>query len=248
MKVQDIRQWWTLFSRLESAKSLIQKLVTEQPQNRYGLWIFAGEAQGVSPLTTDHDVYLTFVSGVDDTNLTEQGTNLSAALDIGIDRFKADKRSKVLLIMSDGGDEKLKMEGSSSSEKIKKQDIHLITIWLWTTKGWPIPVGNDPFGTPMYKQFQGQTVTSVFNPTALQDLANKLNGSFFHISSVNSLNKVYHNINKLEKKALDHRTGEEKQSLIRPLTSVILTFFTIYIIMTIFSPFMLFKIVRYPSS
>ena len=48
--------------RLDTAKQLIRDLVMNFPQARWGLGIFAGEAQGVLPLTDDLDVFMTFLA------------------------------------------------------------------------------------------------------------------------------------------------------------------------------------------
>jgi len=238
MKVQDIKRGAESYSRLESAKSLVSRLITEQANNRYGLGIFAGEAQGVSPITSDHNVFLTFLDGVDDKNLQTQWTDLLAALRLGTDRFDPeDESAKVLLIISDGGDEKIKEKLSSNKETLKENKILPLMIGVGTKKGWPIPLGKDPFGSPIYRQFEWKTVTSSYFPWALQQLAKELDGYYSHIESVKDLTKVYKTINSLEKKAIE-QSSTEKRSLVRALTWLILLLFIVYLLISL-------KIIKY---
>ena len=134
MQVRDMTQAGQSYSRLQTAKSLIETMVTQQTHNRYGLGIFAGEAMAISPLTTDHDVIINFLIGVDEKNLSQQGTDLRAAIDLGTERFQDPDRSKVLLLISDGGDELTSNQLQSHKELIKEQAITVIGIALGTSE------------------------------------------------------------------------------------------------------------------
>ncbi len=54
-----------LYSRLTATKSMISNFVSNHPNDRVGLIIFAGDAHSISPLTLDHDTFLTFLDSVD---------------------------------------------------------------------------------------------------------------------------------------------------------------------------------------
>ena len=65
---------------------MLAMLLAKHPVAR-GIGIFAGEAQGVIPITDDNELVMTFLAGLDHRNLTKQGTNLSEALQVAVQRF-----------------------------------------------------------------------------------------------------------------------------------------------------------------
>ena len=48
-------------SRLDAAKGMVERMMSDAPQHRYGLGVFAGEAMGIAPLTDDIELYRTFL-------------------------------------------------------------------------------------------------------------------------------------------------------------------------------------------
>lgn len=80
MNALDFKEGNTLYSRLDAAKSLITHFVTSHSEDRVGLIVFAWDAISMSPLTLDHDTFLTFLQNVDYKNLTVQWSNVERKL------------------------------------------------------------------------------------------------------------------------------------------------------------------------
>lgn len=57
MQVMDMES----VSRLDAAKGMVERMMSDAPQHRYGLGVFAGEAMGIAPLTDDVELYRTFL-------------------------------------------------------------------------------------------------------------------------------------------------------------------------------------------
>jgi len=205
MKVADIAyQGRYRIDRLTTAKNLLAKLVSESKGNRRWLGVFAGEALGMSPLTSDTNLFLTFLQGVDENNVRIWGTNLVQALQVGIDRFDPSdqQRGKVLFLISDGGEEKITIP-SAIKQAIAEQGIFVVTIWLGTLEGWAVPEGQDIRWETLYKSQEGNTIISKFNPSTLQSMASSLHGKFFHITSLDDTRKIIKSFAHLEKTALE---------------------------------------------
>jgi len=64
MNALDFSDWEYSVSRLDFTKALLNNYILENPENRYWLVIFAGDAISTSPLTTDHSTFLTFLQNV----------------------------------------------------------------------------------------------------------------------------------------------------------------------------------------
>lgn len=164
-------------SRLDMAKRKITELLASGRQHKRGLGIFAGETQGVLPLTPDGDLLLTFLAGLDHRNLTKQGSNLAEALDYAAARFSSGDHQKQLLLLSDGGEEEVTLP-TQLQEVIKKQQIDLLIVGVGSAEGGPIPEGTDAFGAPVYKQWEGQSVISRLDAKALKKVAQELGGKY----------------------------------------------------------------------
>lgn len=165
-------------TRLESAKEIIRTLVTALPGNKRGLGIFAGETQGILPITTETNLLLTFLAWLDHRNLVKQGTALSDALWWGIDRFSTGSTDgNILLIMSDGGEQTITVPSAIKTVK-EEQWIKVFVIGIGSMTWWPIPEWRDVFWNTIFKQRQGETVISTLWKEALEQLASEMDGTY----------------------------------------------------------------------
>jgi Ca-activated chloride channel family protein len=154
MNVADITVENKITTRLLAAKQLLKEFVTDHPQDRFGLTVFAGDATSICPLTQDHEILLTFMDGVDHNNATSQGTNLLAALSLAMERFRDPERSKAIVLISDGGDDPFTDSLHEIKSYREENNITLATIGIGTDKGGHIIEGQDRFGRVQYKTYK----------------------------------------------------------------------------------------------
>ena len=200
-------------SRLSMSKSMIENFIKKNPQNRYGLVIFAGEAFVITPLTIDHESFLTFLSGVTYDNVGKQGTDLSKALKASIDRFNSndnEKRGRSIVIISDGG-EVSENNFEDFAKVAEKEDINIFTIGVGDTKEVPIPEGKDFFGKIIYKKYQGKIVMTKLNEAPLKKIAKLTNGKYFHAKKKNDLEKISQDIKNLQSTIIKKQEREKKE-------------------------------------
>lgn len=223
-------------SRLETSKNFIQNFVKNHPDDRASLVVFAWDATSICPLTFDHDIFLTFLDGVNWKNITNQWTDLLAALELSVKRLWTwSDRSKLIVMLSDGWDESIQYDFSTLKEAMQKNNIHLITIWVWTEDGWYIPTGQDPFWQMYYKKYQGKEVRSVLNEDNLQKLAKELDASYAPMYDADSLASVEQLTNWLQKKILDAWVMTERKDLSRLLSIASLLCFCVFILSLFYS-------------
>jgi Ca-activated chloride channel homolog len=97
-------------SRLDRAKLKIASLLDMAVGDRFGLVVFAGEAQLISPLTVDHGYYRSVLNAVTTDTLSEKGTDIAEALMEAVRAFKQedaktrsfDRDYRAILLISDG--------------------------------------------------------------------------------------------------------------------------------------------------
>lgn len=176
-------------SRLEHAKSEINRLLEMLDGDKVGLVAFAGSAVLLSPLTTDIGSLKMFVEGLSTQSVATQGTNFKDALDEAKSAFERggvesdDKLhvTKVILLVSDGEDQE---PGALDLAKTMGGDgIRIFSIAFGTERGGPIPVRDERGFLSGYKRDKaGQNVISQVHGDFLRELAQAGNGSFHHAS------------------------------------------------------------------
>ena len=170
-------------TRLRFAKKAIQNYVLKHPNFKYGLVIFAWQAQAIVPLTNDINIFLTFLEWVNYKNLTKQWTNFSQAIQLAIERFKNVKWNKNLVLISDGWD-----PGDYKWLNFKfPKDIHSFVFWVWSKNWWKIFIWYDDFWEPIFETYRWNYVITKLNKENLEKLASDINWKYFNLNSVNGL-------------------------------------------------------------
>lgn len=225
MKALDMSSSGQESDRLTASKNMIAQYVSENPDNRYALVVFAGEAFVSTPLTFDNEAFLTFLGTVDYDSVSRQGTNLEEALKASISRFSAtpdEERGKALILISDGGDSS-SAEASGDKEvtgnfmgfaqEAKKEGIRIFTIGVGSKTPVPIPSGTDFFGRVSYETYQGQPVLVKLNEKPLKDIAAAADGLYFQAAKADDLKKISSGLNGLKTSTLERsekRQGEDR--------------------------------------
>lgn len=242
MNALDFKEGNKLYGRLDATKSLIADFVASHSEDRIGLIVFAWDAISMSPLTLDHDTFLTFLQNVDYKNLTVQGSNIEKALSLAVDRFAtSEERSKVIITISDGWDEEDTINSQFLTSLFAKQDIVNFVVGIGTKKWAKIPIGQSPFGEIYYQTYQNQEVVTFLNDKNLKEIAKSINGEYLQIKRLKDLSKFNNQIDKLEKKAFDHQTWKEKKDGRRNLAIVGMILFSLYLLLLFWESTLLYK-------
>ncbi len=204
MRAEDIAP-----NRLDRAKQAISRLIDRLNGDKLGLIVFAGDAYTQIPITTDYTAAQMFLSTISTNMVSQQGTNIGAAIDLAMKSFDpTSKAAKVLVIISDGEN----MEGNvlDAADEAAKNGIKIYTIGMGSVEGAPIPIseGNNQEG--FLKDQQGNVVTTKLNASMLSEIANAGGGEFYSASSSNvGLNKLFDKLNHLNKVELESKEYSE---------------------------------------
>ena len=195
-------------NRLESSKNVAISFIRKRVNDRIGLVVFSGESFTQCPLTTDHDVLVNLTSDIQTADWLTGGTAIGMGLLTAVNRLNNSKaKSKVIILITDGVNNTGDFTPASAAELAKKFDICVYTIGVGKDGEAKIPVGKDLFGRTIYQTVEG------LDKKTLQDIALTTNGKFYRATSNSSLNKVYNEIDNLEKSKIEisefHKKSEE---------------------------------------
>lgn len=171
-------------SRVERAKAELQRLLEEEPGDRVGVVLFAGETMEY-PLTTDHEAALRFFRDVRPWEFPVQGTSIGRAITAAHELFSRDplaaRRSKVILLVTDGED--LDGDPVEAARRAAGDGIKVFIDAIGSALPEPIPAYT-PDGRPAgyERDSSGNIKHTQFTPameTQLQSVAREGNGMYF---------------------------------------------------------------------
>jgi Ca-activated chloride channel family protein len=194
-------------NRIEVVKSVVSKFIEERQDDRIGIIAFAGTPYLVSPITLDHDwlqqnLERVAVGSVDD------GTAIGSALAASVNRLRLTQaKSKVVILLTDGVNNTGKISPLAAAEAAKAMGIKVYTIGVGVRGEAPLPV-RDGAGN-----WHVVTAKVDVDEKTLQAIADETGGKFYRATDTDSLQRIYEQINRLEKTAQTVQKFEHTEEL-----------------------------------
>ncbi len=189
-------------TRLDAIREVTRKFIEARPNDRIGMVAFGAQPYIVSPMTLDHDWLLQNLDRVR-IGLVENATAIGSAMAAAANRLN-DKHSKsrAIVLLTDGENNAGKVPPNTAAEAIKALNIHLYAIGAGINGVAPFPVFDRRTGQPLtdvmgHVLYRNAEVT--FNEKGLKEVARIANGQFFRATDTESLEKIYDDIDKMEK-------------------------------------------------
>ena len=183
-------------NRVEASKKMAEEFVSNRPDDRIGLVVFAGESFTQCPLTTDHSV-LKNVFGAIKSGQIKDGTALGEGLATAVNRIKDSKaKSKVVILLTDGVNNSGAIAPQTAAEIAETFKVRVYTIGVGTHGVAPYP-----FQTPYGTQYQNVPV-DIDEPT-MKAIAQITGGKYFRATNNKKLKSIYEEIDKLEKTKIE---------------------------------------------
>ncbi len=167
--------------RLEVAKQELGRLLNKLDGDKIGLIVFAGKAYTQIPITTDYGAARLFLNSVSTDMVSQQGTDIGAAIQLAIRSFSPESEtqqgkasSRSIIVITDG--ENHEPGVFEAAEKARDKGIVIHTIGLGDPAGVPIPVSR---GSNDYiRDKQGNVVVSKLDENTLKRISSITNGFF----------------------------------------------------------------------
>jgi len=182
--------------RIEAAKDLAIQFVSGRPNDRMGFSIFAGESFTLCPLTTDHASLINIIKGVE-LGLLADGTAIGSGLATAVARLvESDADSRVVILLTDGVNNTGEIAPLTAAEIAKTYGVRVYAIAVGSHGTAPYPV-RTPFGV----QYRDMPVE--IDEEVLMEIARITGGKFFRATDNRALEKVYEEIDELERSQIE---------------------------------------------
>ncbi len=192
-------------SRLQIVKSVVGNFVDQRQGDRVGLILFGSAAYLHVPLTLDT---LSVRKMLNNAAVGEAGdmTAIGDAIGLAVRTLRdRPEKSRIVVLLTDGGDNASTIPPLAAAKLAQQYGIRIYTIGVGTQGLVPIP---DEIGQIHMEQFD-------LDEGLLQKIASMTGGSYFRAADTNALQKIYAQINRLEKTQAEAHSYVTRRSLYR---------------------------------
>ncbi|MBA3553628.1 MAG: VWA domain-containing protein [Gemmatimonadales bacterium] len=198
-------------NRLEVAKQQAVGFIRGRTADRIGLVAFAGEALTQVPVTLDYPVIEQAVMELKIGSL-EDGTAIGSGLATAVNRLRrAPDKSKVILLLTDGENNKGLIDPRTASATAAAFGIKVYTIGVGTIGEAPIPTGRGLGG------FRYELLPVRIDEPLLREIAAKTGGRYFRAKDTEALSRIFRQIDQLEKTPIQVTRYTRYDEATRPL-------------------------------
>lgn len=197
MESEDFKVAGRQVNRLVVAKDVLHKFIDKRSGDRIGLVAFAGRAYVAAPMTLDHEFLLQNLGRLD-LHTIEDGTAIGSALAASVNRLRdLQSKSKIVILMTDGQNNAGKVPPLTAAEAAQSLGVKVYTIGVGTR-------GMAPFPVRQFGQLLGYRNVAVdIDEDTLKSIAQKTGGQYFRADSTDTLQKIYDEIDRLEKSEVE---------------------------------------------
>ncbi|NHZ87376.1 MAG: VWA domain-containing protein [Planctomycetia bacterium] len=188
-------------NRLEAVKKTAKTFVDNRKGDRIGLLVFAGETFIQCPLTIDTDVLTNLLKDVSVAEKEYDGTAIGMAIANATNRLRnSDAKSKIMILLSDGSNNAGELDPMTAAEMASEFGIKIYTIGAGTNQ------------SVTYIPNRGYIRNEVDEET-LKAIAKQTNGQYFRANNIGRLERIYEEIDKLERSEIEVKTYSRYQDL-----------------------------------
>lgn len=198
-------------SRLEAAKEVAVNFIKGRPSDRIGLVIFAGESFTQCPATIDHNVLIQQLESLH-SNLLVKSTAIGMGLASAVNNLRhLTGKSKVVILMTDGVNEGGTISPETALEIAQLYGIRVYTIGVGSAGETFMPV-TDENGNIISRQ----KMPVMIDEAILTKIARGTGGKYFRATDNGSLQKIYNEIDQLEKSKIESNSLVQFKDCYRP--------------------------------
>lgn len=180
--------------RLTVSKETAKNFIDKRPYDRIGLVVFAGESFTQSPLTTDHRIVKEFLGSLE-SGMLEDGTAIGMGLASAVNRLKeSDSESKVVILLTDGVNNAGYIKPMTAAQIARELNIRVYTIGIGSMGEAISPISRRSDGRYIF----GLSRVEI-DEELLTELSQLTGGKYFRATDEAGLQRVYAEIDKLEK-------------------------------------------------
>lgn len=183
-------------TRFVIARDVLKRFIEKRDGDRLGLVVFGTQAYVAVPPTLDHEFLLKNLMRLELGSINGNQTAIGSSMTTALNRLRDLKsKSKIIILMTDGQNNAGKVPPLTAAEAAKALGIKIYTIGVGTRGVARMPAGVDPFsGQKVYQQVQVD-----IDEKTLTEISKMTGGRYYRADSTDTLEKIYAQINQLEK-------------------------------------------------
>lgn len=186
--------------RMRTAKLMLEKLINRLDNDRVGLIIYAGSAYTLIPVTNDYVSAKMFLNSIDPSQIADQGTNMTSAIEMATASFTENKNIGKAIIMITDAEELDNAEGvMEAARTAAKNGIQMDVIGVGTST----PVTIKQVGGPMIDDETGEPVRTALNEDLAAEVAKAGKGIYVNAGNRDALNELDKQLDTLKKSTLE---------------------------------------------
>jgi Ca-activated chloride channel family protein len=187
-------------SRMRTAKFTLEKLINRLDNDRVGLIVYANSAYTLIPVTNDYVSAKMFLNSIDPTQIKDQGTNISVAIDMAVNSFSDNKNvGKALILITDAEELEDKETVMATAANAGKKGIQVDVVGIGSTT--PVTVPEN--GALMLDPETGQPVRTALNEDLAAEIAKSAKGIYVNASNRDALSELERQLDTLKKSTLE---------------------------------------------
>jgi Ca-activated chloride channel family protein len=180
-------------SRWNAARRLLKTFIAGRPDDRFSVVLFSAHPVTLSPLTADHLRLWTMLERLE-LDSRDDGTAIGSALMTAVRRLSdSPARSRVILLLTDGAQNRGRVSGQEAAIEAKNQGIRVHTMLI----GRPGAESLYPIDGGGFAKLKVDT-----DPDTLRQIALLTGGEFLSADDPSGLERSLAAVDKLEKTAL----------------------------------------------
>ncbi len=211
-------------NRLEQGKRVVGNILNQLKGDRVGLIPFSDSAYVQMPLTDDYSMAKNYLNAINTDLISGGGTELLSALKIANKSFgETSSKRKIVLLISDGGEEDKEVE-----KYIDENNIIVFSIGLGTLEGSPIPIIENGVKKGFIKNEEKEVVITKLNSKFMRKISKN---KYYEINNLkNESNRFLNDFLKLEKEKI----GQEKSAVYKKYFQIPLLIGLLFILLAYF--------------
>ena len=181
-------------NRVNMAKAVLKDFIDRRPNDRIGLVVFAVQAFIAAPLTLDHDYLQENLARLGIGTINSDATAIGDALTTALNRLREVKsKSKIIILATDGQNNAGKIQPLLAADTAAALGVKIYTVGIGEQGMAPMPVfmGGQKVG------YQNMPVD--VDEDTLTKIADKTGGKYYRADNAEKFQKIYAEIDKLEK-------------------------------------------------
>ncbi len=209
-------------NRFDAMREVAKRFIQSRVGDRIALVVFAGESYTLSPLTTDQNILLNALKDLKYGQI-EDGTAIGMGLATSVNRLrKGTGEGRVIILLTDGVNNSGQIDPTTAADLALTYGLRVYTIGVGTNGTAPTPVGYDFSGQLVFRNLPVE-----IDEDLMKRIAESTGGKYFRATDNQSLENIYTEIDRLERKEVQELRFYAFKEHFRPFVFLALVLFSL---------------------